>query len=62
MGTAVYEVNDIRIRVTNLLGRVFMQEEVKNPFDALNEIIENEEKQKFISLISMPKPLLKNKL
>ena len=37
-------MNDIRIRVTNLLGRVFMQEEVKNPFDALNEIIENEEK------------------
>lgn len=44
VGTAVYEVNDIRIRITNLLGRVFMQEEVKNPFDALNEIIENEEK------------------
>lgn len=44
VGTAVYEVGDIRIRVTNLLGEAFMLEEVNNPFDALKEIIDNEEK------------------
>ncbi len=43
VGTAVFEVDNFRIRVTNLLGQAFMLEEVNNPFDALKEIIEQEE-------------------
>lgn len=44
VGTSVYEVGDIRIRITNLLGEAFMLEEVNNPFDSLKSIIDNEEK------------------
>lgn len=43
VGTAVYEVNDYRIRVTNILGKAFMKEEVNSPYDAIKEIIEKEE-------------------
>lgn len=39
VGTAVFELDDIRIRVTNLLGQSFMLEEVENPFEALDSII-----------------------
>ncbi len=41
VGTAVFELDDIRVRVTNLLGQAFMLEEVDNPFEALNSIIED---------------------
>lgn len=44
VGTAVYEVGDIRIRITNLLGEAFMLEEVNNPFESLKYIVDNEEK------------------
>lgn len=44
VGTAVFEVDSYRIRVTNLLGTAFMLEEVENPFDALKEILDTEEK------------------
>ncbi len=41
-GTGVYEFENKKIRVTNLLGRVFMSLEVDNPFDKLLEIVEND--------------------
>lgn len=43
VGTAIYEVNGLTIRVTNLLGEAFMLEEVNNPFESLKEIIDEEE-------------------
>lgn len=43
-GTAVFEVDGISVRVTNILGSAFMNENVQNPYQSLLEIIENEEK------------------
>lgn len=40
VGTRVYEINNIKIRVTNILGQVYIGElKPTNPFDALDEII-----------------------
>ncbi len=43
-GTFLYEAEDKKIRVTNLIGRAFMEYEVYNPFDALEKVINEEEK------------------
>lgn len=43
-GTVLYKGDQYSIRVTNLLGRAFMEEKVKNPFDCLKEILEHEER------------------
>ena len=43
VGTSIYEVNGYLIRVTNLLGCAFMSEEVNSPYEALENIIKNEE-------------------
>lgn len=43
-GTAVYEINGYTIRVTNLLGLAFLNEEVYSPYDVLKNIVENEER------------------
>ena len=37
-GTGVFDVNGVKIRVTNLLGRVYMAIDVNNPFDDLDTI------------------------
>ncbi|MCH5179654.1 MAG: TIGR00282 family metallophosphoesterase [Erysipelotrichales bacterium] len=44
VGSAIYNVNDYLIRVTNVLGKAFMKEEIISPYDAIKNIIENEEK------------------
>ncbi len=41
-GTNIFKFEDKEIRVTNLLGKVFMNMEVKNPFDCLEEIVNND--------------------
>lgn len=41
-GTNVYKFENKTIRVTNLLGRVFMNMEVDNPFDMLQNIIKED--------------------
>lgn len=43
VGTNLYKCNGITIRVTNLLGRVFMPNNIDNPFDNLQEIISNDQ-------------------
>ena len=43
-GSIVYELNGVTIRVTNVLGSVFMSEEVNNPYYSLIDLINNEEK------------------
>ena len=41
-GSNVFSYNGLNIRVTNLIGRVYMSEGANNPFDALNEIVNND--------------------
>ena len=43
-GSNIYVVNGKKIRVTNLIGRVFMPQGVENPFETLEKIIDEEEK------------------
>ena len=42
VGSLVFHVQNHSIRVTNILGQAFMNEEVHNPFDALQNILEKE--------------------
>ncbi len=44
VGTKVFTVKDKTIRVTNLIGKVFIDMADTNPFDYLNNIIEKEDK------------------
>lgn len=37
-GSEVFDCNGVRIRVTNLLGRVYMGQQVNNPFDNLQDV------------------------
>ena len=39
VGTSVYQQNQLSIRVTNVLGQAFMNEEVDNPFEAIDSIL-----------------------
>ena len=43
-GSAIYDLNGISVRVTNVLGSAFMDEEVNNPYYSLLELMDNEEK------------------
>ena len=43
-GSVVIDIDDISIRVTNVLGQVFLHEEVENPFDSLDQLINNSER------------------
>ncbi|MDO5330392.1 MAG: TIGR00282 family metallophosphoesterase [Bacillota bacterium] len=43
-GSAVYEVGDTAIRVTNILGTAFMREAVQSPYQAMNALLSDEEK------------------
>lgn len=42
-GTAVFDVDGISVRVTNVLGSAFMNEPVNNPYYALLETLDDEE-------------------
>jgi len=42
-GSAVFDVDGISIRVTNVLGTAFMSEEVSNPYYAVLEAMDSEE-------------------
>ena len=44
VGTLVFSIRGKKIRITNLLGQAFMNEEVLNPFDSLDAIIQTQEK------------------
>ncbi|MCF0116449.1 MAG: TIGR00282 family metallophosphoesterase [Bacilli bacterium] len=46
VGSAVFEINGVTIRVTNLLGSVYMNEEVINPFDALDNLLNDNNEEK----------------
>ena len=42
-GTGVFDCDGIKIRVTNLMGRVYMSEGSNNPFDALQQIVTDDD-------------------
>lgn len=42
-GSQIFDVNGIKIRVTNILGSVFMTQNVENPYQCLNELLNDEE-------------------
>ena len=42
-GSVVFDLDGITVRVTNLLGSAFMNENVDNPYKSIMEVIENEE-------------------
>lgn len=50
-GSAVFDVNGVSVRVTNLLGSAFMKEEVNNPYYALMEYLDAVEDQSTIHII-----------
>ena len=41
VGTRVFDVNGVRIRITNILGTALMVEEVGNPYATLKEIVDS---------------------
>lgn len=43
-GSAIYDLDGITVRVTNILGAAFINEKVNDPYYAFLEILENEEK------------------
>ena len=43
-GSVIFDYDDITIRVTNLLGQVYLEEEVDNPFESLQNLLETSEK------------------
>lgn len=42
-GSKVFRLGNAKIRVTNILGQVFMDEAVGNPFETLDVLLKNEE-------------------
>lgn len=42
IGSRVFEVKGKKVRVTNLLGITFMDPKTSNPFEAINEVLEND--------------------
>lgn len=42
-GSEVYNVNGLKIRVTNLMGRVYISEQLNNPFDVLESIVDSDD-------------------
>lgn len=43
LGSAVYDIDGIDIRVTNIMGQAFMKEEVASPYDSLTKLLNESE-------------------
>lgn len=50
-GSVVFEANGVKIRVTNILGTAFMQEEVASPYYSLKSLIDNNESEDAIHIV-----------
>lgn len=50
-GSRLFEVNGVKIRVTNLLGTAFMKEEVASPYYALKSFIDSIESEDSIHIV-----------
>ncbi len=50
-GTGVYDCNGVKVRVTNLMGKVMMDEAVKDPVACLNELLDAHEEEQAIHIV-----------
>ena len=50
-GSRLFEVNGIKIRVTNILGTAFMKEEVSSPYYSLKSLIDSLESEDSIHIV-----------
>lgn len=50
-GSRLFEVNGIKIRVTNILGTAFMKEEVSSPYYSLKSLIDSIESEDSIHIV-----------
>lgn len=50
-GSRVFDVNGIKIRVTNILGTAFMKEEVSSPYYSLKSLIEQNQDEYSIHIV-----------
>lgn len=50
-GSRVFDVNGIKIRVTNILGTAFMKEEVSSPYYSLKSLIEQNQDEDSIHIV-----------
>lgn len=50
-GSRLFEVNGIKIRVTNILGTAFMKEEVSSPYYSLKSLIDSNESEDSIHIV-----------
>ena len=50
-GTRLFEVNGIKIRVTNILGTAFMKEEVSSPYYTLKSLIDSLDNEDSIHIV-----------
>lgn len=50
-GSIIFDIDGINVRVTNILGSAFINEEVNNPYYAMLEILDNDEEQVSIDII-----------
>ena len=50
-GSIIFDVDGISVRVTNILGSAFINEQVNNPYYAMLDILDNEEEHVSIDII-----------
>ena len=50
-GSIIFDIDGINVRVTNLLGTAFINEEVNNPYYAMLEILDNEDEHVSVDII-----------
>ena len=50
-GSIIFDIDGINVRVTNILGSAFINEEVNNPYYAMLEILDNEDEHVSIDII-----------
>lgn len=50
-GSILFNVNGIKVRVTNILGTAFMKEEVSNPYYSLKELIDSNPNEDSIHIV-----------
>jgi len=51
VGSRVFEVNGMKVRVTNVLGTAFMKEEVSSPYLSLKELIDSNQDEDSIHIV-----------
>ena len=50
-GSIVYDLDGVSVRVTNLLGQAFINEQVNNPYYSMLEILDDSEEQATINIV-----------